>query len=340
MRESAYFVCVCASLPKPLSLTLCAGRFRSRCDWTTSHIVSRDRGRADPGRRSDEERGEEGEAGRSAPGARPSKRARNAAASTLNASSASSKLGRAVYWTSKKSDRAADARPAGLASPPQSASRSAAQAAASVGRGVRVRSRKANRRTFFGGLDGATATPAAAAAAAVAAAARAGTPAADAARSLRSTPKMVRRRGLPAPASRPTSFAHRLTTSTSATAMANSAVWRTKEASSSPRSRPSAPSRSSTSVSGGEGGEAGAPPPPLPPSLAAASQMPRVVWDRPARASISSKVVPNCVRWRGWWRKMMGEWEDGEGRGAPVSDERRARANKHARKRPWHAPAR
>lgn len=93
---------------------------------------------------------------------------------------------------------------------------------------------------------------------------------------------MVLSSGLPAPVSRPTSLAHMLTSTMSATASANSALWRSKEVSSSPRSRPSDPSRSSTSV----GGSA---------TLGAiASQMPCVVWCRPDSASISSKLVPNC----------------------------------------------
>ena len=62
--------------------------------------------------------------------------------------------------------------------------------------------------------------------------------------------KIVFSSGLPAPLSRPMSLAHMLTSTTSATASAKRADWRSKEVSSSPRSRPSEPSRSITSVGG------------------------------------------------------------------------------------------
>ena len=48
--------------------------------------------------------------------------------------------------------------------------------------------------------------------------------------------KMVLSRGLPEPASLPTSLAHIFTSKTSATAKANSELWRSKEVSSSPLS--------------------------------------------------------------------------------------------------------
>jgi hypothetical protein len=62
--------------------------------------------------------------------------------------------------------------------------------------------------------------------------------------------KIVFNRGFPAPASRPTSFAHIFTRSTSAIASAKRELCRSKELSSSPRSRPSLPSRSRTMVKG------------------------------------------------------------------------------------------
>ena len=62
--------------------------------------------------------------------------------------------------------------------------------------------------------------------------------------------KMVLSSGFPEPCSRPMSWHQMLTSSTSATASANRALWRSKFVSSSPRSRPSLPSRSITKVAG------------------------------------------------------------------------------------------
>ena len=54
--------------------------------------------------------------------------------------------------------------------------------------------------------------------------------------------KMVLSRGLPEPASLPTSLAHMFTSKTSATAKANRELWRSKDVSSSPRSLQPTPS--------------------------------------------------------------------------------------------------
>ena len=70
---------------------------------------------------------------------------------------------------------------------------------------------------------------------------------------------------------------------TSATASANSALCRSKELSSSPRSRPVAALKVQHERAGVQRS-----------CCAAASQMPLVVCRRPLSASISSNVVPNC----------------------------------------------
>ena len=98
-------------------------------------------------------------------------------------------------------------------------------------------------------------------------------------------------RGFPEATSLPRSLHHMFTISTSAVAIANSAVCFSNAVSSSPRSRPSVPSRSITSV--GRCFRFASVAPVESGLEARASHTPRVVCDRPRSWSISRNVVPN-----------------------------------------------
>ena len=100
---------------------------------------------------------------------------------------------------------------------------------------------------------------------------------------LRLTWKIVFRSGFPLATSLPMSLHHMFTRSTSAAAIANSAVCFSNAVSSSPRSRLSVPSRSMTSV-----GTAAS----SPPLAARDSHTPFVVCDLPKSAFISSNRTP------------------------------------------------
>ena len=96
------------------------------------------------------------------------------------------------------------------------------------------------------------------------------------------TSNIVLNNGFPLACSRPISLHHIFTNSTSALAIAKSAVCFSNAVSSSPRSRPSVPSRSITSVGV------------VSHVSARDNHTPCVVCDRPRLSSISRNAVPNA----------------------------------------------
>mmetsp|Transcript_64636 Transcript_64636/g.204049 ORF Transcript_64636/g.204049 Transcript_64636/m.204049 type:complete len:245 (+) Transcript_64636:443-1177(+) len=223
-------------------MTLCAGRSRSLLSCTTSQMRAAENANASPGRPDCPCRRASSESG--------TKRPHRAAHSLTNSSGWTSKLGSEVNLSSKKSSRDAPWCLSGLGMESKILLMSSRSTSVSFSNGVLLRSRTTKRRTVRRGS-----------------------------KSFMLTSKTVLSRGFPEPLSRPMSWHHMFTRSTSATAMANSAVFFSNAVSSSPRSLPSLPSRSMISVASSSLEDL-------------CIQMPCVVWLLPSMASISTNPVP------------------------------------------------